>query len=213
MIRDLFPQFQDRIDCRFLTKNDRYDVPEPRVRLHQVHGNRTIVAREPIESTEQADGVITDTPGLHLMVRAADCQNFAVYAPGHHVCGVLHAGWRGILAGAIPEFFTVLERAFGIEPYETFVAAGPSMCLACAEYKDPDFELRKKIDPRFVHDDHVDLQGAATMQLLQLGLPRDHFARYSDCTTCHPKTYVTYRGGDRERVEQGGSNVLIVNLV
>lgn len=151
--------------------------------------------------------------GLNLMARAADCQNFAVYAPEKHVAGVMHVGWRGLLAGTIPEFFRILKDEFGIDAEETFVVAGPSMCLKCAEYKDPEFELRQKIDSRYVHDDHVDLQGAATMQLLDAGVPRDHFERHPDCTSCHPEKYWAYRGGDREAVEGGNANVLQMRLL
>lgn len=209
----LFPQFAGQIDCRFLTKHDTREVALPRVRLQQVHGNRTVVAREPMDYTQEADGVISDVVGLHLTVRAADCQNFAVFAPQKRVAGALHVGWRGLIAGALSEFFKVLHAEFGIEPHETYVAAGPSMCLKCSEYRDPNFALRQQIDKRFVHGDQVDLQAAATMQLLDLGVPRDHFERHPDCTTCNPKEYITYRGGDREMVEQGKSNVLVATLL
>lgn len=206
-------QFRDRIDCRFLGKDDKRDIPQPRVRLHQVHGNRTVVLREASESKEQADGVITDVPGLHLMARAADCQNFCIYHPEKHVAGVIHAGWKGIVEGAISEFFRVLREEFDAYAEETHVVAGPSLCLTCAEYADPEFALRKKIDSRFVHDNCVDLQAAATMQLLDCGVPRDHIVRHPDCTCCNSKKYLTYRGGDRELVEGGTSNVLVCTLL
>ena len=209
----LLPQYGKNVRVTFLTKLDDRSVPSPRVRLHQVHGNRTIVARGPMESTEQADGVITDVPNLTLTVRAADCQNFAVYAPEKNVGGVLHAGWRGIILGAIPEFFATLKKEFAIDPEETFVVAGPSLCVACAEYKDPEFELRQKIDARFVVGDCVDLQGAATMQLLEAGVPRDHCTRHSDCTKCNPASFLTYRGGDKTAVQNGESNVLTLTLL
>ena len=208
----LLPQFADSVQVSFFTKEDDRHVSKPHVRLHQVHGNRTIVARKPLHSTEEADGVITDVPGLTLTVRAADCQNFAVYAPKHRVGGVLHVGWRGVLSEALKGFYDVLASEFGIEPEETYIVAGPSLCLECAEYKDPEFELRQKIAPRFVHGDHVDLQGAATMQLLDLGVPRDQFMRHPECTRCHPETYLTYRGGDKSAVESGESNLLTLTI-
>ncbi len=209
----LLNQFSSNISCHFLTKKDKVDVPQPRVRLHQVHGSRTIVARQPSESVEQADGVITDVVGLNLMARAADCQNFAVYAPEKNIIGVMHVGWKGVVVGTIPEFFRTLKKEFDVDAEEAFVSAGPSLCLKCAEYKDANFELRQKIDLRFVHDSHVDLQGAATMQLLDAGVPRDHFERHPDCTCCTPKEYWTYRGGDREAVQEGNANVLEMRLL
>ncbi len=208
-----FPQFQDRIRVEFLGKTDDCTVPNPRVKLWQVHGNRTIVAHDPMESTEQADGVITNTVGLHLTIRAADCQNFAIYAPERHVAGVLHVGWRGVLLGAVRHFLQEMESKYTIAPSALFVAAGPSLCLQCAEYTDSHHELRKKIDPRYVHTDHVDLQGAATNQFAIAGVPPDRIERHPDCTKCHPERYYTYRGGDKERVESGVSNILMCTLL
>src|SRR3989344_4628847 len=134
----LFPEFQDRIRTEFLGKTDDRSVPEPQVKLWQVHGNPTIAARGARENTEKAglsaedlpkaDGVITDQAGLHLTVRAADCQNFAIYAPEAHVAGVLHAGWRGVLADAVGHFVREMEREYDIAPAALYVAAGPSLC-------------------------------------------------------------------------------------
>lgn len=208
-----FPQFADRVSCQFLTKTDDLTLPESHVRLHQVHGNRTIIAREPMQSTEKADGALTDLPGLSLTVRAADCQNFAFYAPNHHIGGVLHAGWRGMLCGAIGGFLETLRKEFSVDPSECFVAAGPSLCLSCAEYKDPDHQLRREVDAKYLDGDCVDLRQIADGQLVQFGIQGSHYDRHPDCTRCSPKKYISYRGGDRGLVESGVSNVLVLSLL
>lgn len=206
-------QFDGRIDCHFLAKEDDREVLSPSVRLWQVHGNRTIVTREPMESTEKADGVITDRVGLALLSRAADCQNFAIYAPKHHIGGVLHAGWRGMLLEAIPHFFATLKDNFDVDASECFVACGPSLCTTCAEYRDSDHELRQKVDPQYVEGDCVNLQQIATDQLVKSGVHTNSIERHPDCTRCRPETYLTYRGGDRSEVESGVSNILVLRLL
>ncbi len=208
----LLPQFSDRVDIRFLGKTDDRTIPDPHVRLHQVHGNRVIVVRKAMESEERADGVITDHVGLHLTARAADCQNFAVYAPDSHVAGVLHVGWRGLIAGAIPEFFAALKREFNIAAEDTYVATGPSLCLRCAEFKDPTHEVRVHADAIYVHGDCVDLAMMANDQLIAAGVHPDWTTRHPDCTRCMPERYFTYRGGDRELVASGVSNILVCTL-
>lgn len=208
---NLFPQFSDRLSCHFLTKNDDRDVPDPRVRLTQVHGNRTIIARCPMENTEEADGVITDQQNLPLMVRAADCQNFAVYDSRLHKGGVLHAGWKGLIGGAIPEFFRVFSEEFGSDFSDIFVASGPSLCRGCAEFSDPALEL-PGIDKRYFDGRHVDLQKIATDQLVSAGVMPKNIERSPDCTCCHPETYLTYRGGDKSLVQSCVSNVLVLTL-
>lgn len=179
--------------------------------LHQVHGNRTMIARGPSARTEEADGMITDAHGLALCLRIADCQSFIVYAPERRVVGLLHVGWRGLIANAIPEFFRSLDAGWGIDASATFVAAGPSLCLKCAGFSDPKEEL-PNIPQKFIHGKNVDLQGAATAQLLALGVRPERFERHPDCTCCRPETYWTYRGGDREQVKKGRTNMLACTL-
>lgn len=211
----LFQRFKDRLHVVLWTKVDGTpsDSEVGRVlgtdrvaALYQIHGNRVIVVRDATARVEQADGLITDTPGLALTVRAADCQTFVVFTPDKNIVGFMHVGWRGLNAGIIPNFFAVLQREWGIAPTHVRVGAGPSLCARCAVFTNPCEEL-PNIDPVFFKGKHVDLQGYAESQLFSLGLPRAHFERIGACTACHPG-YWTYRGGDRDAVKQGSTNVL-----
>lgn len=175
--------------------------------LKQVHGKRVMRVDHEIKKTEEADGMITDVPGLLLCVRWADCQNFVVYEPKKKVVGVMHVGWRGLIKGIIPEFFAVLKHEWNIDASDTFVGAGASLCQKCADFSDPASEL-PSIDPKYIKNRTVDLQRIAIDQLLSLGVKPDHFERTSDCTRCMPETYWTYRGGHREEVKNGYTNVL-----
>ncbi len=212
----LFRPFQKQFSVAIFSKSDdiRDDATAAKALtatqaagLWQMHGNRTVIVRGASNRTEQADGMITDTPGLALCTRWADCQNFVIYEPKRNVCGVLHAGWRGLIAGAIPEFFRVLKKEFLIEPSETFVGAGPSLCQKCADFTDPAHEL-PSIPKNFVDGRCVDLRGAAETQLFELGVRQDHFERHPDCPRCSPGTWWSYRGGDREAVKKGHTNML-----
>lgn len=210
----IFAPFADRIEVILWNKDDPrpHDVAgslkvKEEAYAEQVHGAKTLVVRDAVAYVPGADGLLTDRAGLALSVRFADCQSFVVYAPSRHVAGVLHAGWRGLVSGAIPEFFATLEREWRIRPEETFVAAGPSLCRKCAGFSDPKREL-PTIPPAFIAGNNVDLRGAADAQLLALGLPRHHLERSPGCTCCHPETYWTYRGSHREAVKRGERNLL-----
>jgi YfiH family protein len=208
----LFDQFSDRIRCQFLSKNDDRTPSENSVRLHQVHGNITIIAREKMEATIEADGVLTDTPKLDLIVRAADCQNFAIFVPEKNIVGVLHSGWKGLLAGAIPEFFHAAEQEWEVKSSDIFVAAGPSLCASCAEFSNPAIEL-PGIDQKFFNGRLVDLQGVADQQLFSSGILPEHFERSPDCTLCKNDVYLSYRGTDKDDVKAGLSNFLVCSLL
>lgn len=158
-----------------------------------------------------ADGSITDVPGLWLSIRAADCQQLIIYAPNRHVIGVIHAGWKGLKAGVIPSFFKKLKEEWGIDPSETFVAIGPSLCMKCAEFSDPLREL-EGLDPQFFDGRHANLQGIADAQLETLGIPKSQRERHLDCTKCNNEMYWSYRGENRGKIIAGYCNVMACSL-
>jgi hypothetical protein len=74
-------------------------------RVHQVHGAGVAVVRRGAGwyHDEKADAIVTADPHLAVSVRTADCVPVLLAtADGGRVAAV-HAGWRGILAGAVPE--------------------------------------------------------------------------------------------------------------
>ena len=180
--------------------------------LTQVHGNKTVIVREPVARTVEADALVTDMPGLALAIRTADCQSFLVFAPEKRVIGLIHAGWKGLKIGIIPSFFDLLWEEWRIRAEETMVAAGPSLCRSHSEFTDPKVEL-KGINPRFFDDRLADLRAIAEDQLFALGVDPGRFERHPDCTRCHPERYWTYRGGHREEVAKGMTNLLACSLL
>lgn len=179
--------------------------------LHQVHGNRVIIVREERNRSDEADGMITDKKNLLLCIRWADCQNFVVYAPKKNIAGIMHVGWKGLIAGTIPSFFELLKKEFDIDAKDTFVFAGPSLCKNCSEFSDPKNEL-PGLPINLLHGKNADLQGWADHQLFELGLKKENAERHPDCTKCNPEKYWTYRGGHREEVKQGHTNMMTVAL-
>ncbi len=216
----IFAPFQDRIAVTFFSKSDAVSSDaDLKTLLHtaelatvqQVHGKKTIIVREAVERAPDADGLITDTKNLTLAVRVADCQSFVVYEPKSNVVGVLHAGWKGLISKAIPEFFRTLESEWNILATDTYVGAGPSLCQKCAEFTDPLQEL-PDMNPRFFSGRCADLRGYADQQLMDMGVDRGRIERMDDCTKCKKFKYYSYRGGDKEAVMQGWDNVLVCTL-
>ncbi len=179
--------------------------------LHHVHGARSIIVSGSLLRTEKADGMMTQTAKLVLCTRWADCQNFVIYVPKTALVGVLHVGWRGVVAEAIPAFMQTLRKTWEVNPTEILVGAGPSLCARCAEFSDPTREL-PNVAPHFVRGRYVDLQAAATSQWLDCGIALANFERHPDCPKCMPEKYWTYRGGHREEVASGTSNMLVAVL-
>lgn len=217
----LFSPYADRLSVQLLDRSDDTQSDQTIARqlgvddsasLDQVHGNHVVLIREPTHRTIQADGLITDVRTLTLTIRAADCQMFVAYDPERNVAGLLHAGWRGLVAKAIPAFIETLQRELGAEPSRLLLGAGPSLCLQCAEFTDPALELTG-IHPRFFHGRHADLRAIADDQLTQSGVVPQNMERHADCTKCHNDRWLSYRGTDREAVKAGRTNVLACTLL
>lgn len=216
----LLAPYHDVIDVRMFTKEDDLwdDASVEKalgtdrfVTLEQVHGDRTLIADHPVHRTEKADAAATDTKDLTLVMRVADCQPFMVYAPKHGVIGMIHAGWKGVVAGMIPAFFRKISDQWGIAPRDALVCAGPSLCLQCAGFTDPRTEL-PTVDPRFFHGRFVDLRGAADAQLEAAGVPKANIERSPDCVQCMSDRYWSYRSKEPKAFEQNYRNMLTIRL-
>lgn len=95
--------------------------------ISQVHGDVVRVASG-VGHLGEAYGLITTVPGLSLAVATADCLPIAV--AGARTVALVHAGWRGIVKGVIPETIAVM-RAMDDEP--AAAAIGPHIGPCCYE--------------------------------------------------------------------------------
>ncbi len=216
----VFRPYEDRVRVRLYGREDaiasdamlREKEGVPLVGAEQAHNNLTVIIREAVETrVPRADGIVTDVHGIALHTRGADCQIFAVYDPTHHAGGVLHAGWRGLVAGAIPAFVDALKKEFGTDPAQLIVGAGPSLCSNCAEFTDPVAEL-VGIDPRFFTGRLADLPAIADNQWASLGVKRTNIERHPDCTKCAVDRWYSLRGGDKKFLQEGFRNALTFSL-
>lgn len=76
---------------------------------------------------EDADALVTDTPGLTLCVTVADCVPVAIFDPERRVVGLAHAGWGGTVSRISSRTLAVMRERFGCDPATTFAAIGPSI--------------------------------------------------------------------------------------
>ncbi|MCD4534768.1 peptidoglycan editing factor PgeF [Nocardioides sp. cx-169] len=100
--------------------------------LHQVHGCEVATPDEGAGEGERpdADGIVTDAPGVTLMVRAADCVPVLLADPVAGVVGAAHAGRPGLAAGVVSATLARM-RELGARGVTAWV--GPHVCGACYE--------------------------------------------------------------------------------
>ena len=96
----------------------------------QVHGVEVAIAefpRLPETPHLQADAILTDRPGLTLMMRFADCVPIMLHDPVRKVVGIVHAGWAGTVLGTVRYAVAAMENHFGSNPADIKAAIGPSI--------------------------------------------------------------------------------------
>ncbi len=101
----------------------RYDVWQ----VHGAHPVRAEAPRRPTMPPLQADIILTANPRVTLLMRFADCVPMLLYDPRRRALALVHAGWRGTVAGAAAAAVRALEQAYGTRPREVIAVIGPSI--------------------------------------------------------------------------------------
>lgn len=116
-------------DANTVSSRRRSIHTQPWTWVRQVHGCELVVPRGPGEwAGSQADGVLTRAPATPIAVTTADCAPVVLIS--NDAVAVVHAGWRGALAGIIERAADRL-LADGTEP----VAALLGPCIGVAHYE------------------------------------------------------------------------------
>jgi len=96
----------------------------------QVHGTEVAIAEAPhppLSPHQQADAILTDRPGLTLMMRFADCVPILLHDPLRKVAGIAHAGWLGTVRGIARAAMEAMQFHYGCAPADILAAIGPSI--------------------------------------------------------------------------------------
>jgi polyphenol oxidase len=154
---------------------------------------RTVIA--------DTDGLVTSTPGVPIMVSFADCVPVLIAArnaTGERLLALIHAGWRGMLAGIVGNAAKLLAAAGSIEA----AVIGPSIGPCCFGVDDEiaaDFAVRfgAGVVERREGQAFVDLWACAASELAAGGLPDGRLTNPQLCTSCDRRFYSHRRDGGR----------------
>ncbi|GAA3568263.1 peptidoglycan editing factor PgeF [Amycolatopsis ultiminotia] len=101
--------------------------------MEQVHGRTaTVVDGTEPAAAEATDALVTDRPGLALVVLVADCVPVLLADPEAGVAAAVHAGRVGARVGVVPAALTAM-RDLGAEPARVEALLGPAICGECYE--------------------------------------------------------------------------------
>lgn len=174
----------------------------------QVHGNNVKNVEEG-GLYDNVDGLITRKPGFALITQVADCAALLMYNPKARMIAAVHAGWRGAVAGIIPNTVKAIEQIGG-EPSQTYAFLSP--CIS-QEHFEVGEEVAVQFSDRFVDRNsyskpHVNLKQFVAAQLREGGLPEDHIEIHPKCTFKDKNQLYSYR---REN-DKSGRMLAVIRL-
>lgn len=102
-------------------------TPDRLATVWQVHGINVLALQAPCDVNAQADALITQTPGLALTLRFADCTPILLYDPRQRAIGMAHAGWRGTVEGMVQAAVKAMQTQYNTNPADLLAGIGPSI--------------------------------------------------------------------------------------
>lgn len=193
---------------------------EQLVTAHQVHGASIAVvgvsekgkgALDRDSRIAGTDALITNLPGICLMVLSADCVPVLLCDPVRRAIAAVHSGWRGTAADIAGKTVLEMQIQYGCKPEDIQAGIGASIGPCC-------FEVDGDVAGQFEEFPHVVLPGryrgkyqvnlweANRLNLLNAGLKPEHIEMAQLCSVCHPEHFFSFRR-DKEKAGRFGAGI------
>ena len=182
------------------------------VSAQQIHKDRIALVRKEdkgkgafkySKGIAQADALITDIPGIPLLMCYADCVPIFILDPVKKVIALIHSGRRGTELELTLKTLFKMKKIFETNPHSCLAAIFPSIGPCCYSIKEPN-----KIDSYWLNEDKyngepislqnksgrsLDLRKANYWQLIKAGVPGKNIFINEICTADHPELFFSYR--------------------
>ena len=186
------------VDQLHLTQRNLIDAPWSY--LKQVHGGEIIKIRNSGDCQgAEGDGMISSTSGIPMAIQVADCAPIVLICETP-VIGIVHAGWRGLLAGIVQNACSEMEKLGG---HPTTAVVGS--CIYPEHYEFGSVELEymtREFGPTVESETlggrpALDIPETAKIALRRNNVFDTHFI--GDCTASSGKHWSHRVRGDKER--------------
>jgi YfiH family protein len=150
------------------------------------------------QRARDGDGLWSEEPGVPMLAFSADCLPIALARTNGRApaVAVVHAGWRGLLAGMAESAVSSLGGG------RLAAAVGPAIGPCCYEVReDVAAPFRERFGPAIVNDGRLDLWRAAEVALREAGV--SEVQRFDLCTSCNPELFFSHRRDGKPRGVQG----------
>ena len=201
-------------NLRILAKELGYDA-EKYVLTRQTHSDIVRVVTDADcngffhRDYPECDGLVTNTPGVTLMVFTADCTPLLLHDPVTGAVGAAHAGWRGTAQNIAAKTVEAMVQNFGCKPSDIRAAIGPNLgqchfetdldvpAAITANYGDEVLPFIRQKGKKYFPD----LKAINAMALRRAGVR--HIEISDACTWCESDRFWSHRVTKGDRGSQG----------
>ncbi len=164
------------------------------VSSRQIHGDAValIESADRDRELEGYDALITNQPGLGLLIQQADCQAVLLHDPHRRIIAAIHNGWRGSVANIIATTIHSMQDHFSVNPEDIRAVISPSLGPCCGEFINYQRELPVLFHPFEKKNNHFDFWAISSRQLRQAGVRNRHIETCGICTAC-TRNFFSYR--------------------
>ena len=197
---NIFYTFTEKVDyldidhldnCQNILSSQNIKVDKV-ITAKQVHGSLVnIISTSSKKSDQDEDGLITNSPGIALAIRTADCIPILIFDPQKKVISALHSGWKGTRLEILKEAVIKMKTHFNSHLDDIHVLTGPHIYDCCYEikedvadqFKNPDTTAQPIVQRgKRSKRTYLNLLAQIKMTAQQLGLK--HFDSIGLCTAC-----------------------------
>lgn len=140
------------------------------------------------------DALIVAEPKIPVMILVADCAPVLLVDPVRRVLAVVHAGWRGAVAGVTSRTLGEMQKVFGTKTEEVLAAVGPCLCADC-------FEVGEEVAAQAARTcviggyekPHLDLRALVQHDLKSAGVLAVNVEVLERCPRCENEAFFSHR--------------------
>lgn len=165
------------------------------VMVKQIHSALVVPVVDGQAQAPEGDALISNTPGILIGVRTADCVPILLADRRTRAVAAIHAGWRGTAGAIVEHTLAAMSRHFGTHPRDILAAIGPCIGACCYEvgadvaeqFREWLPELEKGVAQK------LDLVEANRRQLRRAGVVNKRISAHPPCTFCRAEELHSYR--------------------
>ncbi len=173
------------------------------ITLKQFHSDKIYILNEKNlayfdESNIEGDGLITDLRGVLIGVSTADCVPLTYLSRTKKVCGIAHAGWKGIYKKIHTKIVEEIKENFKIFPDELTVIIGPHIMDCCYSVGKDMLEFFPEKYFKNLESLFLNLSAIIKDELISFGILETNILSLNLCSKCNEKLFYSYRRGEEK---------------